>query len=259
MYNGLRIGATGMKSSQKVMDNVSDQIANVNTTGYKKREVVFKDLLRNEVGKNHVMVSENAGNVSIGAGSRGEIVKTNFTQGAITPSEGSFHMALEGGGFFGVRVEGNELVYTRNGAFQMNGDGSITDEEGNALEMEQTLPLAQWGQMTGISISDEGLVKGRDANGVSQNLGQVMVFVPENNDDMVSLGEGRYISNKGALRANVNGGEGFPKIKQNYLENGNVTLVESMTEMMITQRAYQANAKSISTADQMLEVINTII
>ena len=108
MYNGLRIGATGMKSSQKVMDNVSDQIANVNTTGYKKREVVFKDLLRNEVGKNHVMVSENAGNVSIGAGSRGEIVKTNFTQGAITPSEGSFHMALEGGGFFGVRVEGNE-------------------------------------------------------------------------------------------------------------------------------------------------------
>lgn len=259
MYNGLRIGTTGMKSSQKVMDNVADQIANVNTHGYKKREVVFKELLRNEVGKNHVRVSQNAGNPTIGAGSRGEIVKTNFTQGGIVPSEGTFHMALEGHGFFGIRTENNELIYTRNGAFQLNGVGTLTDENGHFLEMGKTIPVEQWSDMRNITISQEGLVQGMNLNGETQNLGQVMVFVPENNDDMVSLGEGRYTSNKGQLRVNTEGGVGFPKVRQGALENGNISLVQSMTDMMITQRAYQANAKSVSTADEMLEVINTIL
>ncbi len=259
MYNGLRIGTTGMKSSQRVMDNVADQIANVNTHGYKKKEVVFKDLLRNEVGKNHVMVSQNAGVVSIGAGSRGEIVKTNFNQGNILPSEGTFHMALEGHGFFGIRTQANELIYTRNGAFQLNGDGTITDQNGHFLEMGKTLPVSEWGQISAISISQDGVVQGKDGNGATQNLGRVRVFVPENNDDMISIGEGHYSSIKGELRVNTAGGDGFPKVRQNALEGGNISLVESMTEMMITQRAYQANAKSISTADEMLEVINTIL
>ncbi len=259
MYNGLRIGTTGMKSSQRVMDNVADQIANVNTNGYKKKEVVFKDLLRNEVGKNHVMVSQNAGVVSIGAGSRGEVVKTNFTQGVIIPSEGPFHMALEGHGFFGVRTEANELLYTRNGAFQANGDGSITDQNGRFLEMEKTIPVSEWGDLNRVSINADGVVQGKDATGATMNLGRVRVFVPDNNDDMLSFGGGLYNSNKGDLRANTGGGDGFPKISQNALEGGNINLAESMTEMIITQRAYQANAKSISTADEMLEVINTIL
>lgn len=259
MFNGIRIGVTGMKSSQKVMDNVSDQIANVNTEGYKKKEVVFKDLLRSEVGKNHVMLSANAGTVTIGAGSRGEMVKTNFTQGGILPSEGSFHMALEGHGFFGIRTEGNELVYTRNGAFQLHGNGIIGDQNGNPIEMEENLPVSDWGSMDGMTITEEGYIYGKDQNGVEQMLGRVKVFIPDNNDDLISLGEGRYQSNKGELASNTAGGDGFPKIRHKALESGNSNLLESMTEMMITQRAYQANAKSIHTADEMLEAINTIV
>lgn len=261
MFNGLRIGTTGMKTAQRVMDNVADQIANSETNGYKKKEVNFSELLRNEIGSNQVELSQNAENAAIGAGSRAVISKTNFNQGMITESEGVYHMAIEGNGYFGVTDPQGNLMLTRNGAFQKNGDQSITDEEGNLLSMETYLPQTQWGDSQFISISSEGLISGRTSEGQVQNLGRVMLYQVESQDQLVSLGEGKYMAGNNIPLYNSadDPGRAYGNVRQRALEKSNADIVQSMTDMIITQRAYQVNAKSVTTADEMLEVINTIV
>lgn len=261
MFNGLRIGTTGMKTAQRVMDNVADQIANSETHGYKKKEVIFSELLRNEIGNNQVQLSQNAENAAIGAGSRAVMSKTNFAQGMIAESEGTYHMAIEGNGYFGITDPEGNFMLTRNGAFQKNGDQSITDQEGNLLNMETYLPQNQWGDAELISISKDGLISGRSAEGVVMNLGRVTIYQAENQDQLISLGEGKYMAGNNIPLFNSadDPGRAYGDVRQRSLEKSNGDMVQSMTDMIITQRAYQVNAKSVTTADEMLEVINTIV
>ncbi len=261
MFSSLKIGTSGMRTAQKVMDNVADQIANSDTNGYKKKEVSFSELLRNEMGQYEVQLSENAQNASIGIGSRAIYAKTNFTQGPIVASEGSFHVAMEGSGYFGVSDPEGNLMLTRNGAFQKNGDSSITDEEGNLLSMVTFVPQAQWGEESSITISEGGLISGKDNNGVNQVLGRIILYTPGSSDQLISLGEGKYLPGNGTPLINsVDNPEGaYGNVRQRALEKSNVDMVQSMTDMIVTQRAYQVNAKSVTTADEMLEVINTIV
>lgn len=261
MFNGLRIGSSGMQTAQNVMDNVADQISNASTNGYKQKQVDFSELLTNQIDKNQVQLSGNAQNAGISAGSRAVISKTDFRQGAIIPSESSFHMALEGRGFFGVVSQDGELMLTRNGAFHQNADNSITDDSGNRLSMECYVPPGQWPQGSEVSIGGDGMITAADGQGEIQILGRVITYAPENNDELISLGEGRYIQKDGLALYNSkdNPGVGFGTIRQKALESSNVDTIQSMTDMIITQRAYQANAKSITTSDDMLQVINTII
>jgi flagellar basal-body rod protein FlgG len=261
MYNGLRIGSSGMKTAQNVMDNVADQISNASTNGYKQKAVDFSELLINEIGKNEVELSSKVQNPGINAGSKAVISKTDFRQGAITPSESNYHMALEGRGFFGVVSQQGELMLTRDGAFHQNADKSITDDSGNRISMDTYVPVEQWPQSSEVSISKDGLVTTIDGQGGIQTLGRVIIYTPENNDELITLGEGRYAQKEGLAIYNSkdNPERGYGSIKQNALEASNVDVAQSMTDMIITQRAYQANAKSITTSDDMLEVINTIL
>lgn len=261
MFNGLKIGTSGMRTAQKVMDNVADQIANADTNGYKKKEVNFSELLRNQMGENQVQLSENAQNASISIGSRPIYAKTNFTQGTVVGSESPFHLALEGRGYFGVVDPEGNLMLTRNGAFQKNGDSSITDEEGNLLSMETYLPQSQWGEESSISVGENGLISGRSQNGETLTLGRIILYTPGSSDQLISLGEGKYIpGNETPLLNSPDNPEGaYAVVRQKALEKSNVDLVGSMTDMILTQRAYQVNAKSVTTADEMLEVINTIL
>lgn len=261
MFNGLRIGSTGMKTSQHVMDNVADQIANSSTDGYKKKQVSFSELLRNEIGRNEVEITETGAGSSISAGSKAIFSKTDFRQGAVIPSPGSLHLAVEGRGFFGVVSQEGDLMLTRNGAFHQNADGSVTDDAGNLLSMELSVPLQDWPESAAVRISQEGVATGRNAQGETVELGRVILYVPGNSDELVSIGEGRYLQpgNLALYNSSDNPERGFGGIRQNALENSNVDTIQSMTDMIVTQRSYQMNAKSVTTADDMLEVINTII
>lgn len=261
MFNGLRIGSTGMKSSQHVMDNVADQIANSSTDGYKKKQVNFSELLRNEIGRNQVEITENGAGSSISAGSKVIFSKTDFSQGTVIPSAGSLHLAIEGRGFFGVVTSEGNLMLTRNGAFHQNADHSITDDQGNLLGMELTVPLEQWPESAAVRISQEGVATTRNAGGETVELGRVILYLPGNSDELVSIGEGRYVQpdNLALYNSADNPERGFGALRQNALEHSNVDTIQSMTDMIVTQRAYQMNAKSVTTADDMLQVINTII
>lgn len=260
MFNGLRIGTSGMKTAQKVMDNVADQIANLDTNGYKKKEVVFHDLLRNEIGENEVRLSQNAGNAAISAGSRASSVQTDFRQGSLVPSEGIYHLAIEGNGYFGTVKPSGDLVLTRNGAFHLNADQSITDDEGNLLSMDTYVPTTAWDHSS-LAINAEGLISGKTLDGTAQALGRVILYAPGTSDALISLGEGKYLAPEGAALANSvdDGTAAFGQVRQRALEKSNADMIRSMTDMIVTQRAYQVNAKSVTTADEMLEVINTIV
>jgi flagellar basal-body rod protein FlgG len=260
MFNGLMIGSSGMKTAQNVMDNVADQISNASTSGYKQKQVDFSELLVNQISKSQVELSENAQDSAISAGSRAVISKTDFSQGVITPSDSSFHMALEGRGFFGVVSQQGELMLTRNGAFHQNADNSVTDDSGNRLSMDCYVPPAQWPQSSEVCIGADGAVTAIGEQGSILKLGKVIIYAPQNSDELVSLGEGRYSQQQGLPLYNSadNPEIGYGALRQKALESSNVDTIKSMTDMIMTQRAYQVNAKSITTADDMLEVINTI-
>jgi flagellar basal-body rod protein FlgG len=261
MFNGLKIGSSGMKTAQNVMDNVADQVANASTAGYKKKQVDFTSLLMNKIGDTQVELSLNAKEIGINIGSKAVLSKTDFRQGGMSLSEGNFHMALDGRGFFGVANKEGNLLLTRNGGFQMNADFSITDDEGNLLSMETYLPQNQWPDGSKLNINEEGYITAIDEENQLVALGRVIVYAPENNDELISLGEGKYVQPNGLALYNSldNADRTYGKIRQNAIENSNVDSLQSMTDMITTQRAYQANARSITTADTMLDVINQII
>ncbi len=250
-----------MKTAQNVMDNVADQVANTSTNGYKKKQVDFTSLLMNKIGDTQVELSANAKEAGISIGSKAGISKTDFRQGGITPSEGNFHMALEGKGFFGVTTKDGELLLTRNGGFHMNADSSITDDSGNLLGMETYLPQDQWPEGSTLNISEEGVITGLDQENQTVALGRVIVYSPENNDELISVGEGKYAQPNGlALYNSIDNPERtYGDIRHKALENSNADALQSMTDMLTTQRAYQANARSVTTADTMLDVINQIV
>jgi len=261
MFNGLKIGSSGMKTAQNVMDNVADQVANASTAGYKKKQVDFTSLLMNKIGDTQVELSLNAKEIGINIGSKAVLSKTDFRQGGMSLSEGDFHMALDGKGFFGVADKEGNLLLTRNGGFHMNADFSITDDEGNLLSMETYLPQNQWPDGSKLNINEEGNITAIDEENQLVALGRVIVYAPENNDELISLGEGKYVQPNGLALYNSldNTDRTYGKIRQNAIENSNVDTLQSMTDMITTQRAYQANARSITTADTMLDVINQII
>lgn len=256
MFNGLKIGQTGMNTAQKVMDNVADKIANGSTPGYKKAQVGFQELLRNEMGSQEVRLGQSAQGSSVGIGSRAVRQKTDFTPGAILPTEGPWDLALEGEGFFGVLLEEGTLALTRNGAFVRGADGQVMDSQGHPLVIDAFLPEASWpsGKLT---VTADGRILGDE----NQALGQILRFSPGNSDELIPLGEGRFLPGAGAdvRNSRENPEYTFGTIRQGALESSNADALESLTEMIVTQRAYQASAKALTSADEMLEAINTIL
>ncbi|MBF7096298.1 flagellar hook-basal body protein [Alkalibacter mobilis] len=261
MFHGLKIGSSGMRTSQKVMDNVADQIANSGSEGYKKKQINFQELLINKLGDNQVQISENGQNQGINAGSRAVFSKTDFTQGTIVPSYSPFHLAIEGRGFFGTVDDLGQLSLTRNGCFHQNADNSITDDQGNILAMDTYVDIDKWPDGESVNIGSDGVISFVDEIGENIDLGKVVVFAPENSDDLITLGEGRFLPGEDVPVYNSveDLDVEFGVLRQRHLENSNVDMTQSITEMLVVQRVYQANAKSVTTADDMLEVINTIV
>ncbi|MEW8973741.1 MAG: flagellar hook-basal body protein [Tissierellaceae bacterium] len=263
IYNILNIGKTGLKSVDNKMSAVSDDLSNVNTHGYKRKDISFQELLRNEIYDSEVLLGDNARGTSINAGAKSGIGSINFKQGVIRPSDGEFHMAIDGDGFFGVRDEMGNLMLTRNGGFHINEDRSISDDSGYLLDFESYVPMDEWGEGK-INISIEGniikeLEGETELEEETQLLGRVILYNPEVLDSLIPLGEGRYIpSDDIELYNSTYDSDGFGDIVQYGLEESNVEITKSMLDMITAQRAYSMNTKVIQTTDDILSMINNI-
>ncbi len=254
MYNVLSVNKSGMKANQRKMDGVAHDLANVNTHGYKRKEINFEELRFREL-EGDVLKSRRAEDLGLNMGTKSGLTKTTFNQGSLTPASGKFNMAITGEGFFGVRDENGNLMLTRNGNFHQDNDGRVSDEFGYPLEMETYLPFGDW---TGeISISKTGEIASV-GEGQPRILGRVILYKVDNPHELISLGEGHYVGYDNARLRNSIDDEGFGDINQFFLEESNVEMTKSMVDMITTQRAYSMNAKALQTTDEIMTLINNI-
>lgn len=240
MFNVLSIGKSGLKANQYKMDGLADELANVTTESYKKRDTSFKELLLDQ-------------DVNMGVKSQG--AKVNFSQGNLTESTSPYHMAIDGDGFFGVRDNNDNLLLTRNGAFLRGVDNNLRNSKGQGLDMEYFKELSEW-EGADITISSDGTI----IDSLSKDpLARVKLYMPGNLASLKSLGDSNFqVSDPLNLIEQGENPDMFGAIKQNHLEGSNADLSRAMIEMITTQRAYSLNASTIQSTDDLMRLINEI-
>lgn len=243
----LSISKSGMNAIQNQMDAVSNDIANINTTGYKSKNISFNELLLNDMNAEEAYLSDTAQGSGIASGTKSAVTSTNFAQGALVSDSNDYHLAIAGEGFFGVVGENGEQYLTRDGAFQVNSDKSITNGNGDTLDIQTAIPTNQWPEGD-VSIAENGEVMIHSENG-STLVGTISLFYPTRTNAMQPVGENKF-SYDGTF------GAGDGSIQQHYLEASNVDLASSITEMMLAQRSYSLNLKVAQGTDEMASVIN---
>lgn len=250
----LAIAATGMNAQQLNVEVIANNIANINTTAYKRARAEFTDLLyqaeraagaANRGGQDPI--PEGA---YVGLGVRTAAIRYLHIQGALTNTGNKLDVALNGRGWFQVEGPDGELLYTRAGSFNRNGEGQIVTVDGYVVQPAMTIPV----DATDIIINQTGEVFVRIGNDTDlTQLGQITLATFINDAGLEPLGGNRYreTESSGEPNLGVAGDEGFALIHQGYLENSNVDPVKEITELIQAQRSYEMNSKVIQAADSM--------
>ena len=246
--------ATGMIAQQLNIDTISNNLANVNTIGFKKSRAEFEDLIyqshkiAGSITQGDVRVPTG---IQVGLGVRPTTVHKFFSQGDYQNTSNPLDMAIEGDGFFQVMV-GDEVAYTRAGAFKLNQDGTVVSANGYVLQPEFTVPA----ETKHISITEGGTITALDANGEELATADIPLYTFINPAGLEARGKNLYTPTEASGEA-VEGEPGVDNtgtIAQGFLEMSNVEVVEEMVGMIVGQRAYEVNSKAIQTSDQMLQI-----
>jgi flagellar basal-body rod protein FlgG len=257
--NALKIGATGMLAQQSNVDVLSNNIANINTTGYKRQRASFKDLLyMNERKPGAATSSANTlapSGIQYGLGVSVGSVYRNFEQGAVVRTDAPLDMSIQGRGFFNVTLPNGDTTYSRDGAFQLNENGDLVTSQGYLLDPGINIPP----EAVDLNISGDGTVSATIDQSVV-NLGQVTLSMFINESGLEAIGGNLYRETEasGAAGSVVAGEDGSGSILQRHLEGANVDAIESITDLITAQRAYELNSQIISTADEMMAAANQI-
>ncbi|TLE02702.1 flagellar basal-body rod protein FlgG [Helicobacter japonicus] len=258
MMRALYTATTGMLGQQLQIDNTSNNIANVNTTGYKKQRAEFADLFYQVLQYAGTSTSETTispTGIEVGIGVRPVAIQKMFSQGHPKETENNLDIAITGNGFFQIELPDGNIAYTRAGSFKLDNNGNVVNAEGYRLIPELTIPEGA----TQINIGTDGTVSVIEGNQTEVNvLGQIEIVNFINPAGLHSLGDNLFINTNasGDPVAGVPGLDGFGQLRQGFLELSNVKLVEEMTDLITGQRAYEASSKTIQTADSMLQTVN---
>ncbi len=261
MIRALFSAGSGMQAQQMNIDNIAHNLANSNTAGFKMRRTQFQDLLY----QNFVQPGAAAGaqtvvpsGLQLGLGTRPVSNEIIFTQGNYTQTNNPLDLVVQGKGFFQVRRPTGEVAYTRAGSFHLDRDGNIVTADGDAMEPQITLPP----EAQSITIAADGTVSytlpGQTA---SQNAGQIQIANFINPAGLNSLGRNLYQATdaSGEPTLGLPGGqEGMGTLLQGYSEGSNVSVVEEFINLIVSQRAYEANSKIVRAADEMYQQVNNM-
>lgn len=254
--------SSGMTSQQLNVDTIANNLANVNTTGYKKERAEFKDLLY--VSMSRASVTDGQGRpvgLQVGHGVRPSAILKNFAQGSMQPTGNPLDFAIDGEGFFTVRDQNDNLYYTRDGSFKLSIDGEeafMVTSEGYVLQIEGG-DAELGGEISEITVDGNGMLTIRRNDGTLDEIGTVDLVRFVNPSGLESVGSNlfRITTASGepieAEEPGING-----SIIQSYLETSNVQVVEEMVKLITAQRAYEINSKSVQTADEMLQMANNL-
>ncbi|MFT5446370.1 MAG: flagellar basal-body rod protein FlgG [Gammaproteobacteria bacterium] len=257
----LWIAKTGLDAQQTRMSVVSNNLANVNTNGFKRDRAVFQDLLYQTVRQPGAQSSENTqlpSGLLLGTGVRAAATEKMFTQGNLTQTENSLDIAVNGRGFFEVLLPDGSTGYTRDGAFQVDSQGQVVTANGYQLQPGLTIPA----NARSVTIGTDGTFSVLEAgNSAPTNVGQIQTVDFINPAGLQSIGGNVYLesASSGNPTSGAPGSNGLGALVQGSLETSNVNVVEELVNMIETQRAYEINSKAISTADSMLQFVNNNI
>ncbi|MBF0430478.1 MAG: flagellar basal-body rod protein FlgG [Fibrobacteria bacterium] len=260
MIRSLYTGATGMKANQLYVDNIANNLANVNTTGFKKSKIEFEDLLYQtliEPGGGHSDGARHPAGLQVGVGVKAVANLKMFTQGNMSQTGSSYDLAIAGKGFFQIMMPNGETAYTRDGSFKISADGTLVSSQGYLLDPPIIVPEGS----SDVNIDDRGRVQVRMPDSDTlEELGQIEIARFINPSGLKSIGNNLYLPTAASGPADIQlpGENGFGNIESGYLETSNVQLVEEMVNMIVAQRAYEVSSKAIQTSEDMLQMANQL-
>ncbi len=259
MIRKLWNSASGMLAQSLKIDVIANNVANINTTAFKKTDVQFQDLAyRAAEGVGEPVVPRSAENLLIGQGVQPSAVRTYFLQGILQETNRELDLAIEGEGFFRVVLPDGREVFTRAGAFRLDGASNLVTEDGYAADL---LPQEMKGwAFTGIEINPDGVFRLFDEEGEVMGEGVIQLFRFQNSEGLAAMGKNLWqaTTNSGEPLPGRPESEGYGSIRQKFLEQSNVSLLEEMTRLIMAQRAYEMSSRAVRTADDMWSMANNI-
>ena len=255
MNSALWVSKTGLGAQDTALRVISNNLANVGTVGFKKDRAVFEDLvyqINQQPGAQSSQDSTLPSGTQLGTGVRVASTQKQFSIGSLQRTDRGLDLAIEGRGFFQVSMPDGSIAYTRTGSFSVNQDGDLVTSQGYTLEPAINIPQGT----TGITIGRDGTVSGV-TNGAQSQLGNLQLADFVNATGLEAMGGNLFRETvaSGAPLQSTPGLNGIGEVQQGALEASNVSVVEEMVNMVATQRAYEMNARVVSTADQMLQYI----
>ncbi len=258
MNQALWVAKTGLDAQQTRLSVISNNLANVSTTGFKQSRAVFEDLLYQNLRQVGAQTSEDTrlpSGLMLGTGTRVVATEKIHTQGNIENTGKAMDVAIDGKGFFPVLLPDGTQAYTRDGTFMISDQGQIVTASGYTLQPGITLPQ----DVQSVTIGSDGVVSVQLPSQASPSqIGNIQIATFINPTGLQSIGENLYVESaaSGAPQEGTPGQTGLGRLVQGSLEGSNVNIVEEMVSMIETQRAYEMNSKLIATADGMLQYLN---
>ncbi|WP_150525594.1 flagellar basal-body rod protein FlgG [Roseibium sediminis] len=256
----LHIAATGMKAQERNVEVISNNVANLRTTGYKRQRVDFQDLMYQNLRR---MGSETstAGTivptgVQIGSGVKVASTSRIMSQGAVEQTGKELDLAVRGEGFFQIELPDGTTAYTRDGSFERDPNGTIVTVDGYTVVPGITIPQ----DSRNITISTDGTVSAVDGAGATVNLGQIQVARFVNKAGLEAIGDNLFLETEasGAAQVDNPGSDGFGSVQQYFLEMANVDAVTEIADLISAQRAYEMNSRVIKAADEMYSTTSNL-
>lgn len=260
MLRALDASKSGMMAMQDKLDAISNNIANVNTQGYKRVDVSFQDLVYQTLNKKGYPVTTAAANTSLaGVGVKSTQLSRDNSQGDVVNTGVLTDIAIDGQGYFAVKLSNGSTGYTRAGSFNIDGSGNVVDNSGNKLEISYSAggnaAVTAAGGFTkeNFKVAQDGTVS-LTSNGKDTKVGNINLYNAVGDNSMISSGQDIYTPMPGTTMYKVTNSN----IMQGYTENSNVDISTEMTEMIMTQRAFDMSSTAIKNSDEMWSLINNM-
>ncbi|HVY52681.1 MAG TPA: flagellar basal-body rod protein FlgG [Devosia sp.] len=255
----LYIASTGMAAQERNVEIISNNIANMRTTGYKRQRAEFQDLLYQQFLRAGSTTSDQGTaapvGIEVGSGVQTAATPRIMTQGTVDPTEKDLDLAISGEGYFAVQLPDGRTGYTRDGAFDRSAEGLLVDVDGNQVEPGITIP----DNASSITISADGIVEAYIGTASTPTqLGQLQLYRFVNPAGLESIGDNNFVETaaSGPAQAGTPNSDGMGHVMQGYLEQANVNPVTEIADLIAAQRAYEMNARVISGADEMLSSVS---
>ena len=259
MVRALWTSASGMEAQQMNLDVIANNLANVNTSGFKKSSIQFQEMMYDTEkmpGANSTDSSTTPSGVQVGYGSKPVATERNFTQGNLQQTGNTYDLAIQGNGFYKLTMPDGSNTYTRDGSFLVNADGQIVTNQGYILTgAGQIDPKA-----INVAVASDGTISAT-VNGAAVKIAPITISNFPNPEGLNSLGNNLYqetTASGTAVDGQTPGTNGMGTLAQGYVETSNVQVVEEMVNMIQAQRAYEINSKAIQASDDMMGMVNNM-